>query len=218
MTLEEHSSFTKVCFRDESTAPLYCSKRIRPLVCFLNDVAAGRSRGTLNIICAETGCGKTAIMSGFSKELLAQGKSCKSITAQQLITDLLLAISQDSAEAFLHQTDDILILDDCFILYDSTAKIVEKMHMASPVTTMFLLFDEDIPFVQKQIMPYLSVDQVFELPHLNKAARTAFVMDYLQANPQLKVTEQQALQHADSIKQIAALRAAIQREHLKGSV
>lgn len=203
---------------DGAVNPMYLSalKHVDALVGFLNDVCSGASKGTLSIINAETGCGKTMLMKSVCRELTELGKSCVYQTSQQFVTDLILAISRDSISPLLHKNCDVYVMDDCFSLFPETFKVLEQIHKASPSTSMFLLFDACIP-LEKYVLPRLHVDNVFEIPAPCEAARKTFVKDYLdsEAGRGLNISMDRALAIASEHMHIAAFRSAIQRESIE---
>lgn len=218
MKVINHEKYVKLIFNVPGIEPLYFSTGICSLLDYLNGILHKEHQGTMNIITGESGCGKTTLLTGLSHELLRQGKTCEYITAQQFVTDLILAISRDTVAAFLHRTSDVLIIDDCFTLLPTTIQALAKLHKASPATTMILLFDSDLHEINRNILPHLSVARVYGISYPNKAARQAFVQDYLCENPHLNITKERAMKLTCDHKRIAALRAAIQKEHLERSV
>lgn len=222
MKLTNHENYTKLMFDAPGIEPLYFSPGICSLLDYLNEILNGEHQGTTNIITAESGCGKTALMAGFRHELLQQSKTCEYRSAQEFVTDLILAISRDTVAAFLHRTSNVLIIDDCFTLLPTTIQALAKLQEASPNTTIILLFDSDLHEVNRNILPHLSVAKVYGISYPNKAARQAFVQDYLCENPHLNVTKERAMELAGKHKRIPALRAAIKSEdfdlHIKCSL
>lgn len=219
MELKNYGDSSKLLFNADCTVRamyLSVSKQLDALVSFLEDVCSGASKGTLNIINAETGCGKTMLMKSFCQELTDHGKSSIFQTSQQLVTDLILALSRGGISPVLHQTCDVYVLDDCFSLYPETLKVLEQVHKSSPSTTMFLLFDACIS-LEKYVLPRMRVDNVFEIPAPCEAARKVFVKDYLdsEAGQGLYISLDRAMTLASEHTHIAALRSAIQKESIE---
>lgn len=217
MKLNDFITYSKLVFEDTHD-PMYfsSSKQLDALMKYLIDVSSGISTGKLNIINAETGCGKTMLMKGFCRDLVSHGKTCIFQTSQQFVTDLILAISRGGISPTLHKNCDVYIVDDCFSLFPETLKVLDEIHRASPSTTMILLFDGCIP-LEKYVLPRLQVDNVFEISAPCEAARQAFTKDYLssEAGRSLNISVERALLLASEHKHIAPLRAAIQRESIE---
>lgn len=214
-----HNAGTHIEVGFDGTEEMYFSPDDLPLFEDLNIILSGRSGGTNHILCSENGAGKTTLMRNFCLELRMQGKHVEVISADGLVAEQFLAMRNSTEKAFLHKKRELLVLDDCFTIRPQSSEvwILEKIRQFNPQITMFFLFDCAAELALNAFASTLHIDSIYTLSHPNADARKAFALQYVRRQ-KLTVSTEKATALAQSILQIAPLRAALQRQHLQAAL
>lgn len=214
-----HNAGTHIEVGFASAEEMYFSPDCLTLLDDLNNILSGHSSGANNILCSKNGTGKTALMRNFCLELRMQGKNVEVISADRLVSELFLAMRNSTGKAFLHKKRELLVLDDCFTIHPQSSEvwIFEAIRRFNPQITMFFLFDCSIDLALSAFAPTLHIDKIYTLSHPNADARKAFAIEYVRRQ-KLNVSTETVTALAQSILQIAPLRAALQRQHLQAAL